>query len=323
MDVMKTLNAVVLHNVDCEKGEGIDLANEFKVRGYPTWVLVDSNREPIARWSGYEKDFFIETMAEVMADLSPIHVKADRFEKEPTLADALAVAKYNANASEYKSAVEYYTKTQELDKDNDYSYDIFENTARGVRGELFTYDDAVRAGEIVFVASNAENKILTASTMSTLARRAERPDEMAKYLERGIDVEVAEDDEHALRNQKRLKIDYNLHVTGDSLKAIELKKTTYDEGWTESPSRLNSFAWWCFENLVNLEEAETLSRKAVELSEPGSDRAQILDTVAQICKARGKLDEAIEVMKQAVADDPNNKSYSETLAEFESELAEG
>jgi len=307
--------------VDCEKGEGIELAKEFKVRGYPTYVLTDNKGAPIARWAGYAKDYFLETMAEVMIDLTTIDGRAARFIDEPNLTDALALANYQAEAGDFVQAVDYFTRAGELDLENDYSYEIFENTAGGVRGEYFTYEDAALAGQKVFLSGKVGDMVQAAGMMSDLARRADKLDDQARYLKRGIDVEIAADDDHTLRYQKRLFIDYNLHVTGDSIQAVEVKKTTYPEDWTENPDALNSFAWWCFENLVNLEEAEALSRKAVELSQPGGDRAQILDTVAQICKARGKLDEAIALMKQAIADDPGNKAYTETLMEFESELA--
>jgi tetratricopeptide (TPR) repeat protein len=307
--------------VDCDKGEGVELAKQFKVRGYPTYVLVNSEGAPIARWAGYAKDYFLGTMAEVMADLTTIDDRAVRNKNEPNLADALALANYHAEAGDYVQAVDYFTQAGELDPKNDYSFKIFENTARGVRGEYFTYEDASLAAEKVFLSGKAEDMVQAAGMMGSLARRIDRPDDQAKYLKRGIDVIVAADDDQTLRNQKRLLIDYDLYVAGDSAQEVELKKSTYPENWMQNPDALNSFAWWCFENLVNLEEAEALSRKAVELSKPGGDRAPILDTVAQICKARGKLDEAIVLMKQAVADDPNNDQWKESLAEFESEKA--
>ena len=320
---MKALDDAVLFMVDCEKGEGIELAKQFKVRGYPTYVLIDNEGAPIARWGGYTKDYFLETIGDVMTDLTTIDDRMSRFKAEPNLEDALALAKYHAEIGDNVQAVDYFTQAGELDSENDYSFNIFENTAGGVRGEFFTYEDAASVAEKVFQSGRAEDMVQAAGMMSSLARRTDKPNDQAKYLKRGIDVQVAADDDHTLRNQKRLLIDYDLYVTGDSAQAVELKKSTYADNWAENPDALNSFAWWCFENLVNLEEAEALSRKAVELSQPGGDRAQILDTVAQICKARGKLDEAIVMMKQAVADDPENKAYSESLEEFESEQTEG
>jgi tetratricopeptide (TPR) repeat protein len=323
MDVMTSLKDVVLYYSDCKNGDGIKLAEEFKIRSYPTFMLIDGNRQPIARWVGYKKDYFIETIAEMMADLSPVQVKIERFETERNLADGLALAKYYAASNDYKQAVDYYSEIQKHDEAADYSYSIFDNISKGVSRKIFTYNDAADAAEKVFAGDNTKDIVFTASRMSSLARWSKKTDEMAKYLDRGIAVDVTEDNEQVNYTLTSLKIDYNLYVTGDSAQAVELKKSTFDKGWTENANSLNSFAWWCFENLVNLEEAEELSRKAVALSEPGSDRAMILDTVARICKARGKLDEAIEQMKQAVADDPNNSDYSKALAEFESEKGEG
>ena len=43
------------------------------------------------------------------------------------------------------------------------------------------------------------------------------------------------------------------------------------------------------------------------------DHGEACNSLGIVMGKLGKLDEAIELMKQAVADDPNNKAYSETL----------
>ena len=52
-----------------------------------------------------------------------------------------------------------------------------------------------------------------------------------------------------------------LHVENNEAKAVELKYASMPEGWKDDPKELNSFSWWCFENLVHLEEAEALARR--------------------------------------------------------------
>jgi hypothetical protein len=94
----------------------------------------------------------------------------------------------------------------------------------------------------------------------------------------------------------------------------------------DDPDQLNSFAWWCFENKVNLEEAQELALKGVELAEPGKARAQILDTAAEICNALGNCGRAIELIQVAIGEDADNEYYAEQLARFEkiqSSLKEG
>ena len=79
----------------------------------------------------------------------------------------------------------------------------------------------------------------------------------------------------------------------------------------------NSFAWLCFENRVNLEDAELLARRGAELAAPGKERAMILDTAAEICNARGNCDDAVELMRQALAEHPDSEHYATQLTRFE------
>ncbi|HKL33784.1 MAG TPA: thioredoxin family protein [Tangfeifania sp.] len=47
--------------VDGEKGEGIELAKKYKIRGYPTLIFLDSSGEVIAQTAGYRNpEQFIE-----------------------------------------------------------------------------------------------------------------------------------------------------------------------------------------------------------------------------------------------------------------------
>ena len=39
--------------VDGEKGEGVDLARKYRIRGYPTMIFIDSNGEILSQLSGY------------------------------------------------------------------------------------------------------------------------------------------------------------------------------------------------------------------------------------------------------------------------------
>lgn len=93
------------------------------------------------------------------------------------------------------------------------------------------------------------------------------------------------------------------------------------DGWLEDAGKLNGFCWWCFENLVNLEEAEKLSRKSVELAEPGRQKAMNLDTLAEICNALDNCHEALDLIKMAMVEDPESKHYPKQLERFEKILA--
>ena len=90
----------------------------------------------------------------------------------------------------------------------------------------------------------------------------------------------------------------------------------------DDPAALNNFAWWCFEHNVNLEEAEELALRGVELATDDDARANILDTAAEICAARGDCAEAIARIKRAIELSPDKEYFKTQLARFEKELAE-
>lgn len=321
---MNELQKVVLFRVDSEKGEGVDLASQYSIKGYPTFVVLNSDGKTVDRWMGYSKDYFIETMNKAIADLSTIDEKMARLEASPNLSDAVVLGRYNSSIGEYGKAVEYYSQAQQLAADSeDFSNDIFTNTVWGISRGQFGYEDAAAAYDVVLAGDNDGNKVDGARTMSRLAKQNNKPDDLAKYLKTGIDIASASDNPDMQSGRNALLVDYNLDVVGDSTAAVKYKKMTMGENWQDNASRLNGFAWWCYENMVDLPEADTLARKAVELSEPGSSKAMILDTAAHICKARGNLEEAIKFMQMAVDEDPENSQWSETLDSFKAEMQGG
>jgi len=122
--------------------------------------------------------------------------------------------------------------------------------------------------------------------------------------------------------RKSLLIANALYVEKDKEKALALKRENQPEGWMDDAGKLNAFAWWCFENNVNLPEAEELARKGVALAKPGKEKAQILDTVAEICNARGDCKDAVTLTEQAIKEDPKSDYYPKQLARFQKALAE-
>ena len=87
-------------------------------------------------------------------------------------------------------------------------------------------------------------------------------------------------------------------------------------GWQEDPQQLNRYAWWCFENQVDMERGRELALKGVELSPAGPERAAILDTAAELSRSLGEMDRALALLEQAVAEDPGNADYAQKVQEW-------
>ncbi len=204
----------------------------------------------------------------------------------------------------------------------DYAFEIFKNTAYGARTDMFTFDEVLQTAEAVLNFKNQDvwSTISVARTLSRLGRQKKQTDQIEKYLKAGLDASADSQDEDIKRAHKLIMVDYSLYVTGDTSRAVANKRETMPNGWEKDAGQLNSFAWWCFENKVNLEEAERLARQGVELAEPGKQKAMILDTLAEICNARGNTQEAIRLIKLAITEAPADEYYIKQLERFQKTL---
>jgi tetratricopeptide (TPR) repeat protein len=324
-DIQKSLDPIILYRVDCEKGEGIEVAKEFNVRSYPTYILINKDGQAIDRWAGYSKDYFIETLSDALLDPTTIDAKKARYAAKPELRASIVLGRYASAMGESKEAVNYYKQAQSLNTDPkiDYNYQIFDNTLEGISKKFFTYDELSMAADNAVKASKSPIETYQiAARMAGVARQSEKQPEVVKYLQVGLDATANNDDADIAKAHKTLMVDFSLLVKNDTASAVEYKKATMPPGWMEDPNQLNGFAWWCFENMANLREAEQLSRKSVELAKPGKEKAMNLDTLAEILHARGNTAEAVETEKQSCKEDPTSKFYPSQVERFQKAMAE-
>ena len=140
---------------------------------------------------------------------------------------------------------------------------------------------------------------------------------MAPYMTAALDASKDASSGWIADARKELLVDEALHVKGDKASAAKLKKAAMPEGWMTDASALNEYAWWSFENEIDLAEAESLARKGVELSDAGAAKAQVLDTLAEIRNARGAPGDAVELTRKAIKEDPDEARYEKQLERFE------
>ena len=127
-----------------------------------------------------------------------------------------------------------------------------------------------------------------------------------------------------LKKQRQgFMIDYALIVEGDADKALQLKKDSMPEGWESNPGDLNNIAWWCVQRNLNLEEAESWARRAIESSEASPDQANFMDTLAEILHVGGDTHSAMEWIRKAQELDPDNEYLQYQADRFQKILDEG
>jgi tetratricopeptide (TPR) repeat protein len=318
---MKALDSVVLFKVDAEKGEGADLAKEYLVQGYPTFVLADAEGAVLDTWSGYAKQNFLDTYGLAVADPTTIDEKRARFEVAATAKDAKTLARFHGTRGEYPEAIALIDRAVVIEPTAASRFDKFYFTVRAhtKAAEDYPLAQVTAAAQALVSSPDVEpgQLVEVADMMDYVGKKAEQPRLVVPYLEPALKATEGTEDAGLAKSRQGLEIQHALLVLDDKDKARELKLASMPEGWKEDASGLNAFAWWSFENKVGLEDAELLARQGVELAAPGKERAMILDTAAELCNARGNCDDAVELMRQAVEEDPDSKYYAKQLTRFE------
>ena len=306
--------------VDCEKGEGIELAKEYKIKGYPTFVLASSKAETYYRWMGYTKDLLIEKMDKGMADLTTIPEKKKRLKEKPDAVTALALGEYEQSMGEYGNALVFFKQAAKMDQDEDYAYEIFYTHYRGMRDSLFSMDDLLKAADNAISSPNTDedSRFYTLYIMSNYIDDMPDDPKIIGYLNQANELAQKKLSEGPDRSATNVSISYALHIDKDKEKAVKLKRGSMTDGWQDNASDLNEFSWWCFENKVNLTEAEKLAYKGVKLANAGREKAMLLDTCAEIVFLNGKKAEAVSLIEKAIEEDPGSDYYKKQLVKFKS-----
>jgi tetratricopeptide (TPR) repeat protein len=219
----------------------------------------------------------------------------------------------------YAEAIGGYKKAAELSggKTN-YDSEIFEATFTGFEEKSFPIDNVVDAAKTLFANEKDPGELLVPARMMTYAGvEAGQPEIAVPFVQTAIEKTENTADPDAITQRKKLLPEYALLVLKDKDKAVAYKKDSLGEGWLDRATDLNRFAWWCFQNKVNLDEAYSMAGRGVELAKPGTEKAQILDTMAEICNAKNDCPNAVKLTQQAIQEDPKSKHYKEQLKRFQ------
>ncbi len=315
----------ILCTVNADEEEGSETARLYHVRNYPAFVLTGADGDIIDQWYGFGCDeCFIKRLNSSLEDPVTIKERITRFRYEPTEADALKLGEIRHAQGFFGEAVSYYRRAQELGPESEINYDsmIFGAMTYGNYDQLFSSLDVKKQADLVMLSgeSKPEELLKLAFSMGKIAERAKDISLFEPYLKAAVERTAELDDKGLLGKRKHLLPEYALHIENDVEKALELKKEIQPEGWKKSADLLNNFAWWCFQKQINLEEAEKYARKALEMAQPGIQKANILDTLAEIVNSSGNHQEALEYIRLAVAEQPENDYFQNQEKRFESQL---
>jgi len=321
-DTIKTLlKSVVYYPMDVNLAEGESLSTSYYVENtFPVFALCDSAGEIISHWTGYiNVSLFERSLKEALSNPITIKSRYEMLGSSPTLDNIITLAKYNNEIGENVKAAELYRRAEGFQKGSDYLFKIFENMADATWKGKSSFKQFLQSADDVLAAKsgNITNVTGVGIIVTRVARKVGRTDEIDKYLQPGIDITGNKEDKRSKDLHTTLIADQALYVKKDTAGAISIKKESLGSDWENIPQKFYSFAKWCLERNIDLDEAENFASKAIEGSTEGKFRASILVTLADIYKARGKNTEAINTMELAILQDPQNSYYKTKLTEIQ------
>lgn len=291
---------------------------------FPLFILTDHLGAAITRWTGYsDARRFVNKLNIAKSDLTTIEQREAKLESAPLFNDATFVARYYTDKRDWLKAVRYFRRAKELNKSSfDFSFSIFQNMVNAAWNDFITFKEVLPSIDSVLLAKrkNLKNYSNSIRMLSQLARKLGKTNQLEKYLKAGIDEIGDNKDAKFKESRHNFMADYTLYVTADTTRAINIKKASLGKGWTADPDRFHKYAKWCLERKLALEEAEKYARKAADMASEGQFKGRMLHTLAGICDARGKPEEAVEIMQMALDNHPERDYYQEQLEEFQSHI---
>ena len=221
------LNSIVAVKYDAEKGEGEELAKRFKVKMFPSLVLLGPDGKEVDRHIGYlDPGDFIDVIEGYQKGIGTVAFYEEQLKKNPDDVSTLYKlgTKY-AEAVWTDEAKASFEKILAIDPDSELKAEIWSNLGYAMYADE-RYEDA--AGYYNKLIEEFPDGKTSDEALQMLARVYHKMDKPDKSVET-----------------------YMVYVDRHS----------------EDPSALNSFAWFCAKRKIGFDQALPVALKAVELSD--------------------------------------------------------
>jgi tetratricopeptide (TPR) repeat protein len=321
--VKNALDGKVLFYV--KRPDSTGYIEQNRVYLYPTFLVLNSNGEPLHTWIGWPgSEGWAEHLGLAASEPLTVDERKARFAAKPTFTDAYMLGTIEYARMNTRDGHNYYREAIALDEAASRREGVpillFNTAYRGVGTGDFTVEEcATVAKEILRAAA-----VKTEDALEITERLARVVNDIGEevvdpILRMTYPIVERDTSEDLYIERQRFYGNYAMIVEKDPGKALGYKRETMPEGWMDDSRHLNSFTWWCFENNVNLEEAEELSRRSIELAGESPTKANCMDTLAEIVNLRGDTAGALDLIKQALEIDPDNDYLRRQRTRFEAE----
>ena len=301
---------LISKKIDAEKNNGPQQKKKYRVKGYPTILLLDSEGNEIDRIIGYRppEEFFNE--------LNRIK------NRENTLSDLITRYKQSINNSSVKiDLAEKYILMNLPDSarsllDNIYSFQkkkhqldfsVSFNLSQ-LYYKIRSLDRSIEILDQIVESGVDSSDIAYFFRLLYKSKKSSDIDALLEYAELSENIDRKQKSYwQIIRILKKHKRDPSLEAEL-YLKVIDL----YTSDYKYLPSLLNGFAWRMTELEKNLDIALVKINKALEYGED----IKILDTKAEVLWKLNRSEEAVEIIEKCILSDPQNKYYKDQKKKF-------
>ncbi|MBL7995519.1 thioredoxin family protein [bacterium] len=339
---------MVCYKIDAEKGEGIDLANKYNIRVYPSVVFTDASGKEIERKIGYDPDLshYLKEMDRILDGKDVLPKWIESFEKEKSFSPAVKIANYFM-VYDMPAAEPYYRFVLEADKNREKkeTMDLMANYAINQLYYGKTVNRTSYAEEFIQQFPNAEPALnLMVDLSFYFARNGQKEKAWDLFTKR---FQLADDNgkkflSDQLKQIKLLTDHATKEETYEAIASLDLnaasdvsKAAGWYQKWNDLPMADKVLRAWLKNNpTASLDDLNNVGWTAFELKIAPSEFAQAMirvwndtpaseqdaykaDTIANLCELSGDKPNAVRFGELAVKLIPEK---SRMRKEFEQNL---
>ena len=303
-------NNLISIKIDSEKGTGPEQKTKYRVRGYPTILVLDSLGNEIDRIVGYRPpEEFLKELIRIKNGENTLSYLQEKFINDSgdislqlNIAEKYIDLNLSDSAKKYLDLVQkYYLENNQL---------VFKN--------LFILSQFYNRTGFSEIAIDLLDQIIdldidsseTAYFYSLLykAKQYNNINDLMEY------VDLTDDTTRKKQSYWQIIRILKKNVDNQSLEAeLYLKVVNlYDKKYKYLPRLLNSFSWRMTELGLLLPEALEKVNIALEFGED----LKILDTKAEVLWKLGRVDEALEVISKCIQGNPEYQYYQNQKEKF-------
>lgn len=283
--------------IDMEKGEGVELANKYKVQAYPTLLYINGEGEVVHRAVGYhDAEGFVglgKTALDPSQRLGALRQQYESGKRDPELLAAYAKAAMSAMSPNAEAVVKDYLDTQD-DWTTPENMEMVLSAINKPEGKLYQFlldnRSAYEAAYGEDMISSTINRLIMGSLDPSMGEEA--------YLTKAEEKLEAAFPDKAGKMMAELKMNYYSYAQKSDQYA-KAAVAYFDTYGSDNYNQLNNVAWSFYENVEDeamLQKALGWAKKSVELTDAYFNN----DTLAALYYKLGQYKKAEKAAKHAI-----------------------